>query len=136
MHRNQLHALVLLLVLAGGIWLLISQLHFSGQVQDPGLCLFKGATGLPCPSCGTTRSVASLIDGSLVAAAWYNPFGIILALAMVVFPPWILIDRITGRDGFLEFYQKAESLLRRKAIAFFFFALVIANWIWAITKFM
>jgi hypothetical protein len=136
MRRNQLHALVLLLVLAGGAWLLINHLYFPGQPGDPGVCLFKGATGVPCPSCGTTRSVGSLVEGQPLAAAAYNPFGIILALAMVIFPPWILFDRVTGRDGFLKFYRKTESLLQRKAIALTFFALVLANWIRAIIKFM
>jgi hypothetical protein len=37
------------------------------------LCFFKEWTGLPCPTCGTTRIVEALLAGRLLEAASINP---------------------------------------------------------------
>ena len=43
------------------------------------LCYVHATSGLPCPGCGLSRSVAHTIRGHLVQAVWYNPFGILVA---------------------------------------------------------
>ena len=52
-------------------------------VMPPGglpitLCWFHAVTGLPCPGCGLTRSLASLSHGHLGDAFRYHPFGLVL----------------------------------------------------------
>ena len=39
-------------------------------------CLFKALLALPCPFCGMTRSLTSLLHGELWQAALYHPFAI------------------------------------------------------------
>ncbi len=43
-------------------------------------CPFKYLTGVPCPGCGTTRSVISLVHGDLHRALFYNPLGLLICL--------------------------------------------------------
>jgi hypothetical protein len=33
------------------------------HVKLPAFCLFKAATGLPCPGCGVTRSIVAILRG-------------------------------------------------------------------------
>jgi hypothetical protein len=43
------------------------------------LCLFKKATGQPCPTCGVTRGVLALADGRGLDAWLHNPLMFTLA---------------------------------------------------------
>jgi hypothetical protein len=59
--------------------------------RPPGwlLCPFRIITGLPCPMCGMTRGIASLLHGQwrdALAFHWFSP----LVLLGVV--GWILVD--------------------------------------------
>ncbi len=99
-------------------------------------CLFRSATGLPCPSCGTTRSVQALMQGNVPLALLLNPFGMIMAGAMLFFPPWILYDRLRGKNTFLRFYNTIDKVFRKKIILIPALLLLISNWIWNIIKFL
>ena len=46
------------------------------------VCYFHEWTGLPCPSCGATRLVESMLSGDLLGAARWNPL-LFLVLAGV-----------------------------------------------------
>ena len=41
--------------------------------SDPGLCIFRRVTGIPCPSCGMTRSFISLFSGDIASAFFMHP---------------------------------------------------------------
>ena len=50
----------------------------------PVLCPFRRATGLPCPTCGMTRSVSAALHGDLRASITHHPVGpAVLALVAV-----------------------------------------------------
>jgi hypothetical protein len=57
----------------------------AGQVEGPTLCPFRLATGLPCPLCGTTRSLLALGRGDLETSLQSSPLGLLLSLAAVAF---------------------------------------------------
>ncbi len=64
-------------------------------------CIFKGVTGLPCPTCGYSRAIGSLLAGDLVRSFLHNP-GWIIWLALQVFLVYIGIRSIlTGRQAVL-----------------------------------
>ncbi len=44
-------------------------------------CIFKGISGIPCPTCGSTRSVVYLSQGDFAAAFAMNP---LTSLGLVV----------------------------------------------------
>ncbi|RZJ73276.1 DUF2752 domain-containing protein [Flavobacterium sp.] len=99
-----------------------------------GVCLFKNATGIPCPSCGATRALKLLVHGEFWESLLMNPIGIILAVFMILIPIWILSDKIQNHQSFYNFYLKSEQRLRKPAVAITLVALVVANWVWGISK--
>lgn len=50
------------------------------------LCVFRRVTGMPCPGCGGTRCVMSLLGGDPAAAVAFNP---LLTAALVAGPLWL-----------------------------------------------
>ena len=48
-------------------------------------CPFRSFTGIPCPSCGTTRALQYLIQGQFLKAIYTNPLGIIAIFAMFIY---------------------------------------------------
>lgn len=53
------------------------------------LCMLKGVTGIPCPTCGGTRALAQLAQLDLAGAFALNPLVAVGCLAVV---PWALAD--------------------------------------------
>ena len=47
------------------------------------LCIFRIATGLPCPFCGLTRAIACAMHGDLAAAWMYNPLWVPITASLV-----------------------------------------------------
>jgi hypothetical protein len=48
-------------------------------------CVFKGLTGLPCPTCGSTRSVVHLAHGDILSALAMNPLTTLCLVAAIVY---------------------------------------------------
>jgi hypothetical protein len=98
------------------------------------VCIIKNATGFPCPSCGTTRAVALLLKGQLIESVLVNPFGILVAIIMIIFPIWVLMDVVLKNETFLKVYKKSEVIIRKPWLAIVLLFLVLLNWIWNIYK--
>ena len=76
----------------GGVELSLFGVHL------PAVCWLRTATGLPCASCGLTRSVVLLLHGRLTESLAMHPFGIpTLALALLLLPPRMAV--LAGRPG-------------------------------------
>ena len=135
MNKNKLYLFLLFACFVGYSWLLFSLQHeHEIQNQEFTVCLFKKVTTVPCPSCGTTRSVMQLSHGNFLSAILINPFGILVGLIMIIAPVWISYDLIQKKDSFYTTYLKIESILRKRKVAIVLIVLVIANWIWNIKK--
>ena len=98
------------------------------------VCFIKNLTHIPCPSCGTTRSIISLIKGDFIRSLNVNPIGYLVAMIMLVIPIWIMIDVIKRAKTLFDFYLKVETYIKRSSIAIPLILLIIINWIWNITK--
>ncbi|MGN0739019.1 MAG: DUF2752 domain-containing protein [Treponema sp.] len=46
-------------------------------------CIIREITGIPCPTCGVTRALLSLVSGNLKAYMYYNTFAVPLCIATV-----------------------------------------------------
>ena len=134
MSRNKLYVILSTACAAGYIWLLINFNKIVVHSDELGVCLFKRITGIPCPSCGSTRSVLSLLNGDILAAMYLNPFGLLLVTVLVVSPIWLIYDIWLKKDSLLRVYNQTELILKRKWVALPIFLLIVLNWIWNICK--
>lgn len=132
MTRNKLYSLLLIACLAGFIYLFYT-IHRS-ENDTFRVCIIKNATGFPCPSCGTTRAFALLLKGQLIESVLVNPFGILVAIIMIIFPIWVLMDVVLKNETFLKVYKKSEVIIRKPWLAIVLLFLVLLNWIWNIYK--
>jgi len=132
MTRNKLYSLLLIACLAGLIYLFYN-IH-TLQSQTFRVCIIKNVTDYPCPSCGTTRAVTLLLKGRFIESLVLNPIGIVVAIIMIIFPIWILIDIIFKKETFYFWYKKAEGTIRKPWLASILIVLVLLNWIWNIYK--
>lgn len=131
--RNRLYLLLFTACLSGYIWLYISLTHtFENKSVD--VCIIKHVTNIPCPSCGSTRSILALIQGYFTEALLLNPLGYVISIIMLVAPIWITIDVITKHNSLLRFYQKVEIFLKKPKYAIPLIILILINWIWNYKK--
>ncbi len=132
--RSKLYSILLVSCLAGYVWLYIAITVNLTEKKSVEVCLMKHATNIPCPSCGSTRSVVSLIHGEFIDALLINPLGYIVATIMLMMPIWILIDLVYKKETLYKLYQKMEVYLKKPQFAIPLIVLIIINWIWNITK--
>jgi hypothetical protein len=112
--------LVLVWLSLGGATVWLSS-HFGRPVT---LCLFKRVTGLPCPTCGFTRGVLSLLSGRLGQTWLYNP---------LLFSVFALFFLTTGIRVFFARGVRIRLTDPERIFAWFLVAVLFAvNWIYII----
>jgi hypothetical protein len=122
------------ILLVGYSWIGF-QLSHSSQHQDGfHFCLFKNLTGMPCPSCGITRSIIQFYHGHFEAALLINPLGLIAAIMLVATPLWMIHDVFRGSQSMAYYYKKTEFVLRKQKVYIPIIAVLILNWYWNIEK--
>jgi hypothetical protein len=112
-----------------GVWLaLVAGAVVLGRLagRTVELCLFRRLTGLPCPTCGTTRGVLALLSGRPMQAWLHNPLVFTLLAAAAA----LLAFRVlTGRSLRLGLNRK------QRAVAWGLLAAAIAaNWLYLIAS--
>lgn len=132
--RGRLYPLLLLLIAGGYLWLLVS--NDSSRAFGWTGCLIRYFFHIPCPSCGSTRAVQAAFHGEWLAALYYNPLGLLLAVLMVVIPVWIVIDLLRGSSSFLQAYRLMEKKLQCWPYALVGIVVILMNWIWNFQKYM
>lgn len=120
--------------LAGYIWLYFNIVFSYTSNKSIEVCLIKHVTNIPCPSCGSTRSVVLISKGNFIEAMLINPIGYLIASIMLLAPIWIIADTLTKKNTLFNFYKKIETYLKKPKFAIPLIFLVIINWIWNITK--
>lgn len=133
-HRNKLYFILFISCLAGYIYLYISMSSNFIEHTSVEVCPIKYTTTMPCPSCGSTRSIISIVNGKFSDALSINPLGYVIAIIMVLTPLWLLIDVLIRKKTLFEFYIKMEMYLKKPQFSIPLIVLVITNWIWNITK--
>jgi len=80
------------MMIAGGVWLSLAALSVFLFFFNPASpanqflpkCLFRLATGLQCPGCGSTRACHHLLHLDLIAAFKLNPL-MVLTLPFIIY---------------------------------------------------
>ncbi|AXG74633.1 DUF2752 domain-containing protein [Flavobacterium arcticum] len=134
MNKKKLYLIITLGLIAGYSWLTYILLQDNPKHSSMSACFFKNITGVPCPSCGNTRSILSLIKGNFNNAIFINPLGFIVAGIMFIFPFWLLYDISLKKNTLHKSYLYFEKTIKIKPIAIVLIILLIANWIWNIQK--
>ena len=91
-------------------WFPAAEGHFHLQ------CVFRRCTGLPCPYCGFTRSMANLYGGNIDQAFLFHPF----ALAWLGFLLYLSVVFMRRRHQSPRLMRSAEMQL--------FALLIAASW--------
>jgi cytochrome bd-type quinol oxidase subunit 2 len=93
------------------------------MLRPPGcsasLCLFRNVTGLPCPTCGSTRAVQALVAGRPLEALRHNP---LVVTAPVAGAAWLLL-RAAGAAPRWQARRGSDVALAVVAVL-----LVAVNW--------
>ena len=134
LERNRSYSILGITCLAGYIWLYYNLYLQNTKSSSESFCMIKRITNIPCPSCGSTRSVSSLLHGDFAGAIYWNPLGLVVLAIMIFLPIWLAVDLILKKDSLLQSYKSTEKTLRKKTVAIPLIILVIINWIWNIYK--
>jgi hypothetical protein len=87
------------------------------------VCLFKALTGLPCPTCGSTRAAGCLARGDVTGALAMNPLATMAFFGLLLWAVADLVLLTRGRAIDLTVSPRLSRVLRVAAVA----ALVV-NW--------
>ncbi|MFT5107954.1 MAG: hypothetical protein ACI8XO_004797 [Verrucomicrobiales bacterium] len=114
---------------ATSLWLLlVAALHLltrnSAAVVPPS-CNLKRLTGVPCPTCGGTRSTFALVQGKVFEAIAFNPW--IVALHLMIF--FALVAWLLRRPQLNAF---AYFLKRPKLAVVVLLGSLAANWVYVL----
>ncbi|HUN66501.1 MAG TPA: DUF2752 domain-containing protein [Bacteroidota bacterium] len=135
MPHKRFYTILTTLTGAGYFWIWRLSAAPDAGTAGTTLCLFHRLTGLPCPSCGVTRSIAMLMHGNLRGAVDCNPLGIVLLPVLLVLPWWLAAD-LSGSDASLFRFSEAVGcwFRRHRTAAAACIFLLLLNWGWNISK--
>ena len=108
---------------------LVARLALQWQWPVP-QCWLRKLTGVPCPACGCTRSLAAWSSGNLEQAWLYNPLFFALCLGLLL---WLMLwaVQLATRRPLLDVIRANAGRLPVGRIAI---ALVATNWLYLYLK--
>ena len=91
-------------------------------------CVFLAVTGIPCPSCGTTRSLVQLAHGDIAGSLILNPlFSLMVMTSLFLFLARSACLPFSRSRITLTHTRREGTLLRASMVGIF-----LANWIYVI----
>ena len=70
-------------------------------------CVWRMVTGIPCPTCGCTRSLAAWADFDLMRAFQFNPLFFLLGVGVILWAALRLAELLTGRSIVARLWRPA-----------------------------
>jgi len=105
-NKGSLYLLLSIACCVGYFWLFWA---IQFPQHTPELCLMQQVGNIPCPSCGTTRSVMALMQGNITEAAMLNPLGFLMASVLILLPLGLIRDWVFGKSFLHRIYHKMEQ---------------------------
>lgn len=111
----------------GGTVLGFEVVKWTGRVDDSAtICLLRTTTGIPCPTCGSTRAVKSFAAFDLVEGISHNPLVIV---SLMIGLMWLALH-VVGRVRLTVSLTRPE----RRVVWTVLIAAFLANWAWVISR--
>jgi hypothetical protein len=89
-------------------------------------CWFRNLTGLPCPSCGCTRSLLASADLDLAAALKFNPLFFLSCVALPLWTTVAALDALIGR----RWMDTIKARVARWPVGRVIIAALALNWLY------
>ena len=96
------------------------------EAQATTLCVFRHVTGVPCPTCGTTRSVTALARGDVTGAFGFNP---LMAAVMVAVVLVVSMRVVIGKQPMIRLERQPRRVVWSLVTLLF-----VANWVYVIVR--
>jgi hypothetical protein len=103
-----------------GLLVLATVLLSRATQQDVVVCMFRNATGVPCPTCGLTRATESMIHGRVITAIMLNPLAVAVGTISILVVMGRMLLGIQPRIDFTPTSRKVAWLVG--------VLLVLINW--------
>ncbi len=127
--------LLLLGIYLAGVLLILWRPETSAGAYSSS-CLFRNATGIPCPGCGMGRGVVHSFHFDLLQAFQSHPIAIPASILILVLPVWVLFDLTTGNFTLHRSLTQIDLFFLRQRWAFWvLMGLLILLWAFNIYKF-
>lgn len=118
------------------VWLLVSLGAFLGlalwlaaRLPTP-QCVFHTLTGLPCVTCGATRSAFQFLHGHFSASFFFNPLAFLAFFSVLAYDLYALVMLATRAPRLrLGNFSRSEKFLARCAVII----LLASNWLYLLT---
>jgi hypothetical protein len=113
-----------LILLGAGLVALGVRFCLQFHVPLP-FCILRRTTGLPCPGCGSTRSLAAWAHLDPLSALRFNPLLFCAVIGLVLWLGAVVLDQICGT----RLVGRAREIRRRISLRVLL-ALVVLNWLY------
>ena len=130
--KKHFYLLLLIFCVLSYSWIIVNLLSYNTKEYSLTVCTLKKISGIPCASCGTTRSILFFFKGDFVNALFYNPIGILVALILIILPLFISYDLITKKD---ILYSKYLKFTLNKTFWIIIISIFILSWCWNLFKY-
>ena len=114
-------------IIYGGIALLsLAAARFLPVLNFAPTCVFKGLTGVPCPTCGSTRAIVRFTHGDLAGSLLMNPLVFSALIAALIFFAYSIVT-LTGNIPRLSvaLSERGKNLARISVVMLF-----LTNWLY------
>ncbi|MFA5072524.1 MAG: DUF2752 domain-containing protein [Nitrospirota bacterium] len=92
-------------------------------------CVFQDMSGIPCPTCGTSRALISFAQGDIIHAFVHNPMVLIVVSGVLLWFLYSLITLIVSLPRIcFEFSPNEKRRIRAGAVVFF-----MLNWMYLVS---
>ena len=113
------------MLLGLGLLAAIANLAMRWQVPLP-FCALRKLTGIPCPACGSTRSLLAWTHLDPVAAFLFNPLFFLACAGVAVWATAWLYERISARPVLARWKSIAQQLPVLRVVL----GLAAINWVY------
>ena len=103
---------------------LLGSLWLHAGLPTP-LCPLHAVTGLPCPTCGSTRAASALVHGDLAAAVAWNP---LMTLVMIGAALYVLYAAVVVIGNLPRLRWTPPSRSESRGIRIGVILLIAINW--------